>query len=103
MRTRVAVAFEAQKLVEIVEPDLECPDVGEVLVEIMATGICHTDASTLDGLGFEVIFPSVRGHEGAGVVREIDPIITHTLTLEEINKGHDLMHAGKGIRSVVVF
>jgi S-(hydroxymethyl)glutathione dehydrogenase/alcohol dehydrogenase len=74
MKTRAAVAFEAKKPLEIVELDLEGPRTGEVLVEIMATGICHTDAYTLDG--FEGIFPSVLGHEGAGIVREIGPGVT---------------------------
>src|SRR5215510_221382 len=69
MKTRAAVAFEAKKPLEIVEVDLEGPKEGEVLVEIMATGICHTDAYTLDGFDSEGIFPSILGHEGAGVVR----------------------------------
>ena len=73
MKTRAAVAFEAKKPLEIVELDLEGPREGEVLVEMMATGICHTDAYTLDGLDSEGIFPSVLGHEGAGVVREVGP------------------------------
>jgi S-(hydroxymethyl)glutathione dehydrogenase / alcohol dehydrogenase len=76
MKTRAAVAFEAKKPLEIVELDLEGPKAGEVLVEIMATGICHTDAYTLDGLDSEGIFPSVLGHEGAGVVREIGAGVT---------------------------
>ena len=67
MKTRAAVAFEAKQPLEIVEVDLEGPKAGEVLVEIMATGICHTDAYTLDGLDSEGIFPSVLGHEGAGI------------------------------------
>ncbi len=71
MKTRAAVAFEAKKPLEIVELDLEGPKAGEVLVEIMATGICHTDAYTLDGLDSEGLFPSVLGHEGAGIVREV--------------------------------
>ena len=71
MKTRAAVAFEAKKPLEIVELDLEGPKAGEVLVEIMATGVCHTDAYTLDGLDSEGIFPSVLGHEGAGIVREV--------------------------------
>ena len=50
MKTRAAVAFAAKQPLEIVELDLEGPKAGEVLVEIMATGICHTDAYTLDGL-----------------------------------------------------
>ncbi len=71
MKTRAAVAFEAKKPLEIVEIDLEGPKAGEVLVEIKATGICHTDAYTLDGLDSEGIFPSILGHEGAGIVREV--------------------------------
>ncbi len=74
--TRAAVAFEAKKPLEIVELDLEGPKAGEVLVEIMATGICHTDAYTLDGFDSEGIFPSVLGHEGAGIVREVGPGVT---------------------------
>ena len=71
MKTRAAVAFEAKKPLEIVELDLEGPKEGEVLVEIKATGICHTDAYTLDGLDSEGLFPSILGHEGAGIVREL--------------------------------
>src|SRR5678809_782312 len=59
-----------------VEVDLEGPKQGEVLVEIMATGICHTDAYTLDGFDSEGIFPSILGHEGAGIVREVGPGVT---------------------------
>ena len=76
MKTRAAVAFEAQKPLEIVELDVDGPKAGEVLVEIMATGICHTDAYTLDGFDSEGIFPSILGHEGAGIIREIGPGVT---------------------------
>ena len=76
MKTRAAVAFEAKQPLEIVELDLEGPRAGEVLVEIMATGICHTDAYTLDGLDSEGIFPSILGHEGAGIVREVGAGVT---------------------------
>ena len=76
MKTRAAVAFEAKKPLEIVELDLEGPHSGEMLVEIMATGICHTDAYTLDGLDSEGLFPSVLGHEGAGIVREVGTGVT---------------------------
>jgi S-(hydroxymethyl)glutathione dehydrogenase/alcohol dehydrogenase len=76
MKTRAAVAFEAKRPLEIVELDLQGPQPGEVLVEIMATGICHTDAYTLDGLDSEGLFPSVLGHEGAGVVREVGAAVT---------------------------
>src|SRR3954465_7400032 len=76
MKTRAAVAFEAKKPLEIVEVDLDGPKAGEVLVEIKATGICHTDAYTLDGFDSEGIFPSILGHEGAGVVREVGAGVT---------------------------
>jgi len=76
MKTRAAIAFEAKKPLEIVELDLEGPKAGEVLVEIKATGICHTDAYTLDGFDSEGLFPSILGHEGAGVVREIGAGVT---------------------------
>ena len=76
MKTRAAVAFEAKKPLEIVELDLDGPQAGEVLVEIMATGICHTDAYTLDGLDSEGLFPNVLGHEGAGIVREVGAGVT---------------------------
>jgi S-(hydroxymethyl)glutathione dehydrogenase/alcohol dehydrogenase len=76
MKTRAAVAFEANKPLEIVELDLEGPKAGEVLVEMMATGVCHTDSYTLDGKDSEGLFPSVLGHEGAGIVREIGPGVT---------------------------
>src|SRR3984885_12965085 len=71
MKTRAAVAFEAKKPLEIVGVDLEGAKCGEVLVEIKATGICHTDAYTLDGFDSEGLFPSILGHEGAGIVREV--------------------------------
>ena len=73
MKTRAAVAFEAGKPLEIVELDLEGPRPGEVLVEIKATGICHTDAYTLSGADPEGLFPAVLGHEGAGVIVETGP------------------------------
>jgi S-(hydroxymethyl)glutathione dehydrogenase/alcohol dehydrogenase len=71
MKTRAAVAFEKAKPLEIVEVDLEGPKAGEVLVEIKATGICHTDEFTLSGADPEGIFPTILGHEGAGIVVEI--------------------------------
>jgi S-(hydroxymethyl)glutathione dehydrogenase/alcohol dehydrogenase len=76
LKTRAAVAFEAKKPLEIVELDLEGPKAGEVLIEIKATGICHTDAYTLSGLDSEGLFPSILGHEGAGVVREVGAGVT---------------------------
>jgi S-(hydroxymethyl)glutathione dehydrogenase/alcohol dehydrogenase len=76
MKTRAAVAFAAQKPLEIVELDLEGPRAGEVMIEVKATGICHTDAYTLSGQDSEGIFPSVLGHEGAGIVVDVGPGVT---------------------------
>lgn len=70
MKSRAAVAFAANQPLEVVEVDLEGPRAGEVLVEIMATGVCHTDQYTLSGQDSEGLFPSILGHEGGGVVRE---------------------------------
>ena len=76
MKTRAAVAFEAGQPLEVVEVDLAGPKAGEVLVEIKATGICHTDEFTLSGADPEGIFPTILGHEGAGVVAETGPGVT---------------------------
>ena len=76
MKTRAAVAMEAGKPLEIMEVDLEGPKAGEVLVEIKATGICHTDEFTLSGADPEGIFPAILGHEGAGVVLEVGQGVT---------------------------
>ena len=76
MKTKAAVAVEAGKPLEIMEVDLEGPRNGEVLVEIKATGICHTDEFTLSGADPEGLFPSILGHEGAGIVREIGKGVT---------------------------
>lgn len=73
MRTRAAVALEAGKPLEIMEVNLDGPKAGEVMVEIKATGICHTDDFTRSGADPEGIFPSILGHEGAGVVVEVGP------------------------------
>ena len=73
MKTRAAVAFEAGKPLEICEVDLEGPKEGEVLVELKATGVCHTDAFTLSGEDPEGAFPAILGHEGAGIVVEVGP------------------------------
>ena len=73
MKSRAAVAFAAGKPLEIVEVDLEGPRAGEVLIEIKATGVCHTDAFTLSGDDPEGAFPAILGHEGAGVVVEVGP------------------------------
>ena len=71
MKTKAALALKAGEDLVIEEVDLDGPREGEVLVEIMATGICHTDAFTLSGEDPEGIFPAILGHEGAGIVREI--------------------------------
>ena len=71
MKTRAAVAFAAGKPLEIVEVDLDGPKAGEVMIEIKATGVCHTDAFTLSGDDPEGAFPAILGHEGAGVVVEV--------------------------------
>jgi len=76
MKTRAAVAFEKAKPLEIVEVDLEGPKSGEVLIEIKATGICHTDEFTLSGADPEGLFPAILGHEGAGIVVDVGPGVT---------------------------
>ena len=76
MKTRAAVAFGAGKPLEICDVDLEGPRQGEVLVEIKATGVCHTDAFTLSGDDPEGAFPAILGHEGAGVVVDVGPGVT---------------------------
>jgi S-(hydroxymethyl)glutathione dehydrogenase/alcohol dehydrogenase len=73
MKTRAAVAFQAGKPLQVVEVDLEGPKAGEVLIEIKATGVCHTDAFTLSGDDPEGAFPAILGHEGAGIVVDVGP------------------------------
>jgi len=75
-KTQAAVAFAPNQPLEVVEVDLEGPKAGEVMVELKATGICHTDAYTLDGLDSEGLFPCILGHEGAGVVIETGEGVT---------------------------
>jgi S-(hydroxymethyl)glutathione dehydrogenase/alcohol dehydrogenase len=76
IKTKAAVAFEAGMPLEIVEVDLEGPKAGEVLVEMKATGVCHTDAFTLSGEDPEGAFPAILGHEGAGIVVEVGKGVT---------------------------
>ncbi|HKD68522.1 MAG TPA: S-(hydroxymethyl)glutathione dehydrogenase/class III alcohol dehydrogenase [Candidatus Binataceae bacterium] len=76
MKVRAAVAQKAGAPLEVTEVDLEGPRAGEVLVEIKATGVCHTDAYTLSGADPEGLFPSIMGHEGAGVVVETGPNVS---------------------------
>jgi S-(hydroxymethyl)glutathione dehydrogenase / alcohol dehydrogenase len=76
MKTRAAVAYEAGKPLVVEEVDLEGPKAGEVLVELRATGVCHTDEFTRSGADPEGLFPAIFGHEGAGVVVEVGPGVT---------------------------
>src|SRR5690606_13015990 len=76
IKSRAAVAFEAGKPLEIVEVDVAPPKAGEVLVRIVATGVCHTDAFMLSGDDPEGIFPAILGHEGGGIVEAVGPGVT---------------------------
>ena len=76
MKTRAAILRELNTPWSVEEIELDPPKAGEVLVEIKATGICHTDAYTLEGKDSEGIFPSILGHEGAGIVREVGAGVT---------------------------
>src|SRR5712672_1185329 len=73
MKTKAAIAVAAGKPLEIVTVDLDGPKAGEVLVEIKASGVCHTDEFTRSGADPEGLFPAILGHEGAGVVVEVGP------------------------------
>ena len=76
MESRAAVAFKAGDPLSIETVNVEGPRQGEVLVEIQATGVCHTDAFTLSGADPEGLFPAILGHEGAGVVLEVGEGVT---------------------------
>jgi S-(hydroxymethyl)glutathione dehydrogenase/alcohol dehydrogenase len=76
MRTRAAVAYAAGKPLAIENVELEGPRAGEVLVEVKATGVCHTDEFTLSGADPEGLFPAILGHEGAGIVVDTGPGVT---------------------------
>jgi S-(hydroxymethyl)glutathione dehydrogenase/alcohol dehydrogenase len=76
MKTKAAVVYAAGKPLEVMEVDLEGPRHGEVLVEIKATGVCHTDEFTRSGADPEGLFPVILGHEGAGVVVDVGPGVT---------------------------
>jgi S-(hydroxymethyl)glutathione dehydrogenase/alcohol dehydrogenase len=76
MRTKAAIAYEAGKPLVVEEVELEGPKAGEVLVEIRATGVCHTDEFTRSGADPEGLFPAIFGHEGAGVVVDVGPGVT---------------------------
>jgi len=93
MKVRAAVALEKGRPLTIETVELEGPKAGEVLVELRATGVCHTDESTRSGADPEGLFPAIV----------VDDLITHTLPLERINEAFDLMYAGQSIRTVVTF
>ncbi|MGH8051195.1 MAG: S-(hydroxymethyl)glutathione dehydrogenase/class III alcohol dehydrogenase [Arenimonas sp.] len=76
MKVKAAVAYEAGKPLTIEMVDLEGPKFGEVLIELKATGICHTDSYTLSGADPEGLFPAILGHEGAGIVVDVGPGVT---------------------------
>jgi S-(hydroxymethyl)glutathione dehydrogenase / alcohol dehydrogenase len=76
MQVKAAVAFGAGKPLEVTTVELDGPKAGEVLIEVMATGLCHTDEFTRSGGDPEGIFPSILGHEGAGIVREVGAGVT---------------------------
>ena len=76
MKSRAAVAWEAGKPLEIEEVEVAAPKEGEVLIRMVATGVCHTDAFTLSGADPEGIFPSILGHEGGAIVEEVGPGVT---------------------------
>src|SRR6202453_5219186 len=76
MKSRAAVAYAAAKPLEIATVDLEGPKAGEVLIELKATGICHTDEFTRSGADPEGLFPVIFGHEGAGIVVDVGPGVT---------------------------
>ncbi|MBP0031470.1 S-(hydroxymethyl)glutathione dehydrogenase/class III alcohol dehydrogenase [Roseofilum reptotaenium CS-1145] len=76
METKAAIAFAPNQPLSIETVSLQPPEAGEVLIEIKATGICHTDAYTLSGADPEGLFPAILGHEGAGVVVEVGPGVT---------------------------
>ena len=76
MKSRAAVAWEAAKPLVIEEIDVEGPKAGEVLLRMVATGVCHTDAYTLSGKDPEGNFPVVLGHEGGAIVEEVGAGVT---------------------------
>src|SRR5665811_168591 len=88
MKTRAAVARAPGKTLSLETVEIEGPKAGEVMVEVKATGICHTDEYTLSGADPEGLFPAIFGHEGAGIVVEVGP------GPEEGRSRHPALHAG---------
>jgi len=91
MDVHAAVAHEAGKPLSIETVQLDGPGEGEVLVEIKATGICHTDAFTLSGDDPEGLFPSILGHEGAGIVVDVGSGVK---SMQERRSRHPALHTG---------
>ena len=91
MKTRAAIGWKAGQPLEVVTLDLAGPKTGEVLVEIKATGVCHTDEFTRSGGDPEGLFPVIFGHEGAGIVVDVGPGRDHA---QEGRSRHSAVHAG---------
>ena len=96
MKTRAAVAYRAGAPLVIETVDLDGPKAGEVLVEIRATGVCHTDAYTLSGSDPEGAFPTILGHEGGGVVEEVGPEVKSVKVGDHIEVVLEYMENGHG-------
>ena len=84
IKSRAAVAFAANQPLQIVEVDVAAPQAGEVLVRIIATGVCHTDAFTLSGADPEGIFPVILGHEGGGIVEAVGEGVTSVVVGDHV-------------------
>jgi len=93
---RAAVAFGPGKPLEVTTVQLEGPRAGEVLIEIKATGICHTDEFTRSGADPEGLFPAILGHEGAGIVVDVGAGVT------SVKKRHPAVHAGVPAMSLLL-
>ena len=91
MKTRAAVARAPGKVLSLETVDIDGPKAGEVMVEVKATGICHTDEYTLSGADPEGLFPAILGHEGAGIVVEVGPGVT---SAEKRRPRDPALHAG---------
>ncbi len=90
MKVKAAVAWKVNTPLSIEEVDLELPKKGEVLIKIVATGVCHTDAFTLSGADPEGLFPVILGHEGGGIVEQVGEGVT---TLKKRRSRDSALHA----------
>ncbi len=84
IKSRAAVAFEANQPLQIVEVDVAPPKAGEVRIRIIATGVCHTDAYTLSGADSEGVFPCILGHEGGGIVESVGEGVTSVVVGDHV-------------------